>query len=171
VRKAGTRSCGLTRVVDGGCRPDELKEKPVMKDKKYPRNNPCPCGSGAKYKHCCIYKKFKYVIRANGEVGRRVPLPKEASSALKQLRQAFIDKHGREPNPEDSIFDPEDVARAHGDLVDAMRKIGIDEAIIYAYDKTGILLTEQNMSVTPTSHIQEFEAAVEEYRASRAGES
>ena len=22
--------------------------------KKFPRNAPCPCGSGKKYKHCCI---------------------------------------------------------------------------------------------------------------------
>ena len=29
------------------------KSKTVVKDKKIGRNEPCPCGSGKKYKHCC----------------------------------------------------------------------------------------------------------------------
>lgn len=32
---------------------DSLKKKPVVKDKKIGRNDPCPCGSGKKYKQCC----------------------------------------------------------------------------------------------------------------------
>ena len=32
----------------------EVKKKPVTKDgKKVGRNDPCPCGSGKKYKNCC----------------------------------------------------------------------------------------------------------------------
>jgi len=31
---------------------------PVVNDgKKVGRNDPCPCGSGKKYKHCCLKKK------------------------------------------------------------------------------------------------------------------
>jgi hypothetical protein len=29
---------------------------PVRSEPKIPRNSPCPCGSGKKYKHCCINK-------------------------------------------------------------------------------------------------------------------
>ncbi len=29
------------------------KSKTVVKEKKIGRNEPCPCGSGKKYKHCC----------------------------------------------------------------------------------------------------------------------
>ncbi|WP_139905665.1 preprotein translocase subunit SecA [Clostridium thermarum] len=32
---------------------DSLKKEPVKKDKKAGRNDPCPCGSGKKYKNCC----------------------------------------------------------------------------------------------------------------------
>jgi len=32
---------------------DSLKKKPIVKDKKVGRNDPCPCGSGKKYKQCC----------------------------------------------------------------------------------------------------------------------
>ena len=30
--------------------------KTIVKDKKVGRNDPCPCGSGLKYKHCCLKK-------------------------------------------------------------------------------------------------------------------
>ena len=31
----------------------EEKKRPVKKAAKVGRNDPCPCGSGKKYKHCC----------------------------------------------------------------------------------------------------------------------
>ena len=31
---------------------DSLKKEPVKKEKKVGRNDPCPCGSGKKYKNC-----------------------------------------------------------------------------------------------------------------------
>ena len=30
----------------------------IVKDKKFGRNEPCPCGSGKKYKKCCINKEL-----------------------------------------------------------------------------------------------------------------
>ncbi len=39
------------------------------------RNRPCPCGSGKKYKHCCINKKEKF-ITLNIDLGRSVYSPK-----------------------------------------------------------------------------------------------
>ncbi len=32
---------------------DSVKREPVRRDKKVGRNDPCPCGSGKKYKNCC----------------------------------------------------------------------------------------------------------------------
>ena len=32
---------------------EEIEVKPVRNDNKVGRNDPCPCGSGKKYKHCC----------------------------------------------------------------------------------------------------------------------
>ena len=31
----------------------EVKAQPVVKPEKIGRNEPCPCGSGKKYKKCC----------------------------------------------------------------------------------------------------------------------
>ncbi len=33
-----------------------IQKKPVVKGEKVGRNDPCPCGSGKKYKHCCLDK-------------------------------------------------------------------------------------------------------------------
>ena len=34
----------------------ENKSKPIVSQKKIGRNDPCPCGSGKKYKKCCLKK-------------------------------------------------------------------------------------------------------------------
>ncbi|MBP5667578.1 MAG: SEC-C domain-containing protein, partial [Salinivirgaceae bacterium] len=35
-----------------GQRPEDRKVQPVRVDKKVGRNDPCPCGSGKKFKNC-----------------------------------------------------------------------------------------------------------------------
>ena len=32
---------------------EQQKQEPIKAEKKIGRNDPCPCGSGKKYKHCC----------------------------------------------------------------------------------------------------------------------
>ena len=32
---------------------EQTAKRPVRADKKVGRNDPCPCGSGKKYKNCC----------------------------------------------------------------------------------------------------------------------
>ena len=36
----------------GGRRDPTTKQQPIVKEKSIGRNDPCPCGSGKKYKHC-----------------------------------------------------------------------------------------------------------------------
>lgn len=31
-----------------------MRQKPLSKDHRVGRNEPCPCGSGKKYKNCCL---------------------------------------------------------------------------------------------------------------------
>ena len=33
---------------------NNIKKHPIVKDHKIGRNEPCPCGSGKKYKNCCL---------------------------------------------------------------------------------------------------------------------
>lgn len=37
----------------GGGKSEEIKQKPIINKDKVGRNDPCPCGSGKKYKKCC----------------------------------------------------------------------------------------------------------------------
>ena len=41
----------------GGKTPDgrTRAQQPVRVEKKVGRNDPCPCGSGKKYKKCCLH--------------------------------------------------------------------------------------------------------------------
>lgn len=40
--------------VNHGFTPNELSRATIRTEKKVGRNDPCPCGSGKKYKHCCL---------------------------------------------------------------------------------------------------------------------
>ena len=35
---------------------DQFKQRPFVKARDVGRNDPCPCGSGKKYKKCCMSK-------------------------------------------------------------------------------------------------------------------
>ena len=39
-----------------------FRRKLIMPPKKFPRNAPCPCGSGKKYRDCCYDKGFEYLV-------------------------------------------------------------------------------------------------------------
>jgi len=41
---------------EGGAGDKTVKKQPVVKKAKVGRNDPCPCGSGKKYKNCCLDK-------------------------------------------------------------------------------------------------------------------
>ena len=43
----------VTNIMTIGAGDDTPKRKPVKAEKKVGRNDPCPCGSGKKYKNCC----------------------------------------------------------------------------------------------------------------------
>ena len=88
---------------------------------------------------------------------REVPLTPDAHEALLQQREAFIEKFGREPGPDDPVFfdpdadtpEPLDLEGYEKDLADAMVAAGIDPRLIYASRKTGLLVTEENLDKLP----------------------
>ena len=138
-----------------------------MARKRISRNAPCPCGSGKKYKHCCYGKGFEWQQDEEGGVYKSVPLSNEMADILEQQRQKFVEKYGREPGPNDPVFfDMPPVEQIEFQTVQAMKKAGIDPAIIHAYEKTGgLLVTEQNQHLIPDKDLAAWQAAIEEYRA------
>ena len=49
---AGLYGGNLILSHDGMLPENEAVQKPIVKPKKIGRNEPCPCGSGKKYKNC-----------------------------------------------------------------------------------------------------------------------
>ena len=130
--------------------------------KKLSRNAPCPCGSGKKYKHCCIGKDFDWVEMDDGHIGRRVPLSDEVADIFDELRQSHFARFGKEP---DRIFEgaPPLELIEHW-TVEAMKKAGVEPALIHAYEKTdGLLLGAKNENKVPGADVDAWEAAIDDY--------
>ena len=55
IEKAPTREESKVEIVSmsAGGQTERVAKKPDVAEKKPGRNEPCPCGSGKKYKNCC----------------------------------------------------------------------------------------------------------------------
>lgn len=107
----------------------------------------------------------------NPRAGRKVKLNDQAMDILKRQREAFVAKFGREPGPSDPVFfEPDaDVPQQIDDdfmqreIVDAMGRAGIRPELIYAYKKTGVMLTRRNESFAAPEDRAAFDEAIDEY--------
>ena len=135
-----------------------------MPRKKHPRNAPCPCGSGKKYRDCCYDKGFEYLVDEDGTIFKSIPMSDELAEVIEEQKRKFIEQHGREPGPGDNIlFDMPPLEHAEHFMVQAMKQAGLHPAIIYAYEKTGLIVTEQNQHLLSENDLAEWEAAIQEY--------
>jgi hypothetical protein len=130
-----------------------------VEPRRLPRGAACPCGSGNVYQDCCWNKDFEWLQDEEGTIIRSVPIGEELREALKEL------EHGREPSPGE-LFEglphPE-----HLELLtsQAMKEANIDPALIYAYERTGLIVAEHNQNLIPEADLARWHAAVREYRA------
>jgi hypothetical protein len=139
-----------------------------MSRKRISRNAPCPCGSGKKYKNCCYGKGFEWVEDEDGALGKSIPMTEEMTEVFERLRQAFIDKHGREPEPDELLFtDLPHPEHLEAMMVGDMKSAGLDPAFIYAFEKTGFLISEENQRLIQEKDLEEWRSAVEEYRSNQ----
>src|SRR5262249_47423559 len=71
----------------------------------------------------------------------------------------------REPGPGDRLFpDLPHPEHLEALMVEDLKAAGLDPAFIYAFEKTGLLVTEQNQHLIPDSDLAEWDAAIEEYK-------
>jgi hypothetical protein len=142
-----------------------------MSQQKPSRNAPCPCGSGKKYKHCCLAKGFDWTFDEHGRSFREVPLSAEMASLLEQQQEKFRQHFGCQPGPDDLLFfDAPPLEHVEHHLVEAMKRAGLDPAFIHAFEQTGLLVSEDNRHLIPEPDLQEWEAAVADYRRRQAGQ-
>src|SRR5579875_125733 len=148
----------------------EVAGKKIMSRKRVSRNAPCPCGSGKKYKHCCYRKGFEWQEDDEGNIYKSIPMSSEVSEIMDRQRQKFIDKYGREPGADDPVFfDVPPLEHLEHEMVQAMKGANLDPALIYAFEKTGLLVTAQNQHLLSDQDLAEWQAAVDEFQAKRDG--
>jgi hypothetical protein len=115
-----------------------------------------------------------YIDKKTGN--KVVPLSPEAVDALKRQMQAFKDKFGREPEGDEPIFfDPDfdtptpwDEAKFNKIMIENMARAGIREELIYAYARTGMMVSTQNEHQWSKADIAEWNAALAEFDAMEA---
>jgi hypothetical protein len=128
-------------------------------------NAKCPCRSGKSYARCCSKKNFKWLQDLNGEYYRSVPMHPLVRSVLKEHQKRFKRIFGRLPEGDDPLqFDGIDPEAAEEGIIEAMFKSNIDPELIYAYQKTGLMVTEFNEALIPDVDLQEWDAAINEFR-------
>ena len=127
-------------------------------------NAQCPCGSGKKYKKCCMRKKFDWVENENSDIGKSIPIAPELKELLQIQLERFREHFGREPGPNDPIFfDQPPLEHSEFYAVRDMRRAGLAPELVYAFEKTGLLVTDMNQDLIPEKDLEEWDAAIEEY--------
>lgn len=94
--------------------------------------------------------------------------------AFLEQKRRFTQKFGRPPGPNDPVFFNEEAAipepmteaqldEMHKEIADIMLEQGINPAYVYAYRKTGLMLSETNRDKCLPEDVAEFMAAWDEY--------
>jgi integrase len=113
--------------------------------------------------------------RKKGEP-KTIPLNAEAQRAIQEQLRKFREKFGRDAGPEDPIFfdpdadTPQPISKAvldemTGHILSAAGKASVRPELIYAMRKTGRIVTESNQRLLTDDELQEWQDAIEEYRA------
>jgi hypothetical protein len=102
---------------------------------------------------------------------RLTPLSPEALEALERQLEAFHRKFGRDPNDNDPVlFDPDaddpvplSDEKYERMMIEAMAEVGISQAMIFAFKRTGRIVTERNKHLLTPEELREWNDAVDEY--------
>ena len=124
----------------------------------YPKNNPA-------------VEKVRYNLDGSRDIFFTKKYAAKMQAELEESARAFEEKFGRPMRGDDPLFwDPDaseprpiDESTLIKGMVELMTEVGIHPAVIYAYSKTGILLTEANQELMSSDAIAEYEAAYQEY--------
>jgi hypothetical protein len=102
---------------------------------------------------------------------RRIRLSPEARQAIERQLAAFREKFGRDPNDDDPIlFDPDaddpvplSDEKYERMMIEAMTEVGISQAMIFAFKRTGRIVTETNKHLLTAEELREWYDAIDEY--------
>jgi hypothetical protein len=109
-----------------------------------------------------------------GEDGNTILINRDTAEIIAQQKKLFREQFGHDPGPEDPLFfdpsvaTPQSLSDESADVVwssllQAAGDSGIDPALVYAMNKTGRIVTQQNMRFLTDADLQEWNDAVDEY--------
>jgi len=115
-----------------------------------------------------------FVAELGDVMKKTIRLNQEAIAALNEQTKRFVAKFGREPGRDDPVFfDPtkdvpspmsiEQQRPGEKEIAEAMKEAGIAPEFIYAYRKTGLMPTIQNLPILSKAEKKEFSDACKEY--------
>jgi hypothetical protein len=114
---------------------------------------------------------FEYLVDEDGTIFKSIPMSDELAEVIEGQRRKFQEEHGRDFGPDDKLFfDMPPLEHVEHYMVEAMKKVGLDPAMIYAFEKTGLLVTEQNQHLLSEKDLAEWAAAIDEYEARQENE-
>lgn len=91
-------------------------------------------------------------------------LTHDQAIALLDAVARFLDAAGTESGSDGSHLTPWQMPT----LVAAMRTVGIDPALIHAYEETGVVVSEGSEDLWSVNDLRRWEAAIEGYRGHQA---
>jgi len=104
---------------------------------------------------------------------KTIELGEETSFYIDEQVKQFKETFGREPEKGDPLFfDPDHTdkpiplseSKITSVVLNLLKKAGTSEEIIYAYEQTGMLVTELNKDQWSKEDIQEWKDAIDSYR-------
>lgn len=147
---------------------NELKIR-IEEQKEIADNEICPCGSQKKYKECCKKKDIRYYKTSNtNEIISSIIIEDEdVKSDIEEIHHEeflkFKEIFGRFPENEKIIANGASKTDFKRMLSKLKRNEKINNAKLYAFNKTGLILTEQNMKFLPDKKIKEFMDYIDQY--------
>ena len=101
---------------------------------------------------------------------RTVPMTPEIADAITQQKRLFREKFGREMGADDPVFfdadadTPQEMNAEKVDkaIIEAMVAADMNPSYIYAFKKTGLLVTEENWNKLSPEDQAEWNAAISE---------
>jgi hypothetical protein len=91
-------------------------------------------------------------------------MSEELQELVGALFESFRARHGRDPVPNDRLFDgAPQLEHLEHYTVQAMKKAGIEEALIHAYEETNLLLNEKNERFVSEADVALWERAIDEH--------
>lgn len=129
----------------------------------------CPCGSQKKYKSCCLEREVEYFIGPKGKITRQLPLSPADRAVYEEELERFVNATGRLPDEDEKkVLRASSYSGVTELIAEDMRASGARPEVVYAFEKTGLVITNENEAQVTAEELRAWDAAIEEYRTRQA---